>query len=314
MSAAIRTVVPLVIGLVVGGVGASLFSDSLPGEKGTAEERASNAEAELKKAENRIAALEGSGKTGRRERTLREGFGDIAQRLRHGEKVTPDDLLRATQPLARDLAPVFERMHAKQLHQHYDALAGEVARKYHLDEAQQAKVEAWFDEQAELQSKRWMDEVGREGTTMSQLVESAQNVRADEGLDEFMGGLLQGDELKAFRADRLQEKVGRVQDYADMRVQRVDDVVGLDDNQRDQLFGAMAASSPDYEPAMKFTGGNGLIDAPTGLSRDQAIESVLRPEQKQAFEAFKAEQREKVSREMADFGLSIPDNWDPLNW
>ncbi len=306
--------VPLVLGLVIGGVGASLFRDSLPGEEGSPEERAAELEVQLKKAENRIAALEASGKTGRRERTLREGMGDIARRLREGGTVTPDDILRATQPLTRDLAPVFERMHAKQLKRQYDALAGEVARKYDLTEAQQAQVATWFEAHAQDQAEQWMNTVSREGATMRDLAEAAQNARADDGLDEFMGSVLQGEKLAQFRSDRLHEKAGRVQDFADMRVQRIDDVVDLDDSQRDRLFGVMAAGSPDYDPAMQFEGSSGAIEARPGVDREQAVEAVLTPAQRQAYEAYKAEQREEANKEMADFGLSLPADWDPLDW
>ena len=54
----IRALLPLVIGLVVGGVGATLFLESMPGGEGSPEARANKLEQELKQANNRIAALE----------------------------------------------------------------------------------------------------------------------------------------------------------------------------------------------------------------------------------------------------------------
>ncbi|GAA5481323.1 hypothetical protein Hsar01_00530 [Haloferula sargassicola] len=306
--------VPLVLGLVIGGVGASFFRDSLPGEKGSAEERVSELEAELKKAENRIAAFEADGKTDHRERTLREGIGDIARKLRDGGKVTPDDLLRATQPLARDLSPIFERMHAKQLQREYDALAGEVARKYDLTDEQQQQVKAWFEAHAQEQAEHWMNVVSREGATMTDLAEAAQNARADDGLDGFMSTVLQGEKLAQFRSDRLHEKAGRVQDYADMRVQRIDNIVDLDESQRDRLFGVMAAGSPDYDASMRFEGASGEIEARPGVDREQAIESVLTPGQREAYQTYKDQQREAANKEMSEFGLTLPADWDPLDW
>src|SRR6478735_4476003 len=93
---ALRAVTILIVGLVIGGAGAVLFRESLPGAEGSAEERATRLELELKKAQNRIAALEAEkgvgpekggvlqrltgGRDGRR--TLRDGARDIAEDIR----------------------------------------------------------------------------------------------------------------------------------------------------------------------------------------------------------------------------------------
>ena len=54
-----RPILPLVIGLLVGVAGAILFVQSMPPKEGSAEERVGKLEAELKRSENRVAALEG---------------------------------------------------------------------------------------------------------------------------------------------------------------------------------------------------------------------------------------------------------------
>ena len=56
-----RPLIPLVIGLIVGVAGAILFLQSMPPKEGSAEERADKLEVELKRANNRVAALEGGG-------------------------------------------------------------------------------------------------------------------------------------------------------------------------------------------------------------------------------------------------------------
>ena len=58
LSRSIRPFVPLVIGLAVGGLGATLFLQSMPAPAGSPEERANKLETELKRAQDRIATLE----------------------------------------------------------------------------------------------------------------------------------------------------------------------------------------------------------------------------------------------------------------
>ena len=96
-----RSLVPLLIGLIVGGVGATMFMQSLPGAEGSPEERANKLELELQRAQNRIAALEAASsekrasggvlarlaKGGAKEgaRTLADGARKIGEDLREGK-------------------------------------------------------------------------------------------------------------------------------------------------------------------------------------------------------------------------------------
>ena len=111
----IRALLPLVIGLVVGG-------------EGSPEARANKLEVELKQANNRIAAMEATHSKGHEpqgvlgriaggsqdhRRTLADGARRIAEDIREGRPVSPDEIFRASQPLMRDLSPLFDRMRVK---------------------------------------------------------------------------------------------------------------------------------------------------------------------------------------------------------
>jgi len=313
MNAGMKSILPLAVGLGVGVMGASLFRGSLTGPAGSAEERVLVLESELKKAENRIAALEVGGGKGS-DRTAKEGFSDLARRLQAGEKVTPDDVLKATQPLIRDLSPIFERMHAREIRDQADALSGELARRYDLTADQREGLKRWFAQQAEGQAREWANLVSREGTTLQDLADAAGDARVDDGLDAYMEGVLTGDKLETFRAERLAERAGRVQQEADRVVSRVESIVELDDSQRDQLFGAMARSSRDYDPQMSFEGAGGAIEVGGATTRDEAVREVLRDGQWQAYEQHRAALREQEAARLGELGLSLPDDWDPMEW
>ncbi|WP_367872069.1 hypothetical protein [Luteolibacter sp. Populi] len=308
-----RSLIYLVVGLAVGGAGAVLFKDSLPGPEGSPEERADKAEAALRKAENRILALEGPGRTKRGGRTLADGIHDIKDDLAAGRAISPDDIFRAAQPLMRDLSPIFDRMRVRQEKRNMDRMTGELTRKYDLTEGQQAELKKFFDKKVEDEAKRFSDLISRDGTTMEDMARATQDTRWDDGLDSFMAGTLKGDKLATFQDDRITEKSQRVQQEADMRVTRVDSIVNLDPAQRDQVFGIMARNSRDYDPAMELEGGAGEIGAAPAGDRNQAMMSVLRPEQRQQWEAEKQRRRDEAQREMAEMGFAMPSSWDVLD-
>ena len=327
LASSVRSLIPLIIGLAVGGVGTFMFLDSMPGVKGSVEERANNLELELKKAQNRIAALEAdelpagqrSGAKGRDPHgRVRPGhtFADtarsIAEDLREGRAVSPEDIFRASQPLMRDLAPLFDRMRVKQQRQIIDTMTGELSRKYRLTLPQQTALKQWFEQKSEQEAKRWTEMLGRDGTRLEEVMRASREVRPDEGLDGFMESVLSGEKLASFKAERLTERAQRVQQQADLKVQRLDSIVGLDEAQRDRVFGIMARGSREYDPAMVLEGARGAIPATPSGDPQEAMLGVLRAEQRAAYEAERQRRREEAAKDMEAMGLSLPPTWDPL--
>ena len=317
----IRSFIPLVIGLLVGGVGAILFQESMPGAEGSPKERADKLERDLKQAQSRIAALEApdpnsSGGSRARKRsghTLSDGVRTIAEDIRAGRPVSPEDIFRASQPLMRDLAPLFDRMRVKQQRQIIDTMTGEFARKYNLTPEQQTALKRWFDGKAEEEAKRWTDLIGSDGTRLEDVMRASRDVRPDAGIDSFMETVLSGEKLAKFKTERLEERAQRVQQEADMKVQRLDSIVKLSDTQRDQVFGIMARGSRDYDPAMALEGAGGNIGATPGGNRQEAMLGVLTPDQRVAYEAERNHRREEASKDMEAMGLTLPPNWEMLD-
>lgn len=292
-----------------------MFQDSLPGEKGSAEERAAKLEVELKRANNRIAALEADDPRGARRsgRTTRDGLRDIAEDLRAGRPVTPDDVFRAMQPLMRDLSPIFDRIRIREEQRRVESLSGEIARKYDLTEAQSAALKKFFEARAEENAMRFSNLIAQEGVNLEEVARASMDVRPDDGLDEFMARTLTGDKLTAFQTERMAERAERVQQEADGRVERLDGIVGLDDTQRDQVFAIMARSSRDYDPAMGIEGADGSsIGTTNGTPRD-AVMSVLSSDQRAKLDEESERLRAKAAEELGYLGLSMPETWDPLD-
>ena len=308
----LRPLAYLATGLAVGGLGATLFRESLPGAAGSPEEQVRKLEVKLKDAQNQIVVLQGSGRT-KQGRTFADGARGIVEDIRAGRPVSPEDLFRASQPLLRDLSPIFDRMRIREEKRNIDSRMGELTRKYDLTPDQEEKLKKWFEQKVEADAKRFSDLVANDRTTLEDLMRESEAKRWDDGLDGFMPSILGGEKLADFREERMNEKIESVQEEADMRVERVDSVVHLDHAQREQVFAIMARGSRDYDPAMVLEGASGDIgDTPGGGDRNQAMLSVLRPDQRAAWEAERERRRQETSKEMNEMGLSMPRNWDPL--
>ena len=311
-----RSIIPLAIGLAVGIAGAVLVSQSMPPKEGSAEERATKLEAELKTAQNRVAALEGADPRDRKRpgRTVKDGMRSIADDYRDGKPITPDDVFRTFQPVIRDLSPIFERMRAREQQRRVDAMAGELARKYSLTGLQQESLEKWLAQKAADDAKLYTDLISQEGTRLEDIGKASYEFRLDDGLDQFMASTLTGDKLATFKSDRMLENVGKVQQEADMKVSRLDAVVGLDETQRGQIFGVMARGARDFDPAMQFEGlGTDSGAITSGKSKQEAILSVLTPQQRDAYQADREKQRAAAQKEMEQIGLTLPADWSGRN-
>ncbi|WP_035615129.1 hypothetical protein [Haloferula sp. BvORR071] len=303
----------LAVGLAVGGVGVMMFRDSLPGGQGSPEQRVSELEAQLKKAENRAVAAEASVKRSG-SRSLTQGARDLIDDAKAGRPISPDDILHALQPSISIVSPIMDRMRVRQEKRMIDGQIGEIVRRYNLDAEGEEKLRKFFDKKIEADAERFSSLVSSPGATMPDIMRETQSKRWDDGLDQFVkdSQILKGDDLIKFEDERIAEKSQRVQSEADMRVSRIDNIVKLDAKQRDQMFGVMARNSRDYDPAMQIDGATGDIGALPGGSREQAMQSILREDQRQAWEAEKQRRRDDAQKEMSEIGLTMPSSWDPF--
>lgn len=313
---AIKLITPLAVGLCIGAVGAILVLQSMPPPKDSAEERVVKLESDLKKANNRVVTLEAADPQGRRRpgRTLADGARNIAEDFRAGRPVTPDDIFRATQPLVRDIEPFFVMMRTKDLQRQTDAQVGELARKYSLTTAQQESLKKLLGQNAVDEAKRYTGLMAQDGTKLEDVVRFAADSRLDQGLDGFMQNHLSKEKFTTFKSDQMLEKVTKVQQEADLKVTRLDNIVQLDEGQRGQVFGIMARSARDFDPTMRFEGiGTETSALPPGKSRHDAVLSVLRPEQLKIYQTEQAKRHSEAQKEMESMGLSLPADWNSLD-
>lgn len=289
-----------------------MFSKSLAPEEGSVEERLELKERELNRAEGKIRALLADGHRDNK-RGVKDGMRDIMYRIRSGQEVSLDDVFLTMKPWMRDMAPLFERMRQVNEEEFADGMAGEWAADYNLDEAEKDRLREWFQEQSKKRANAFVDVVESDESGFVDFIRATEyDWRDAEGSEELMEEMLDGDELEKFQEERLSERYESVQDESYRNLNRLDEIVELDSEQHAKAFGLMMRGSEDYRSGMEFEG----MDAGTGKldrdSRNAAIESILRQEQREQLDAYRGEQKAKAEREMGKMGLSLPKDWEVL--
>ena len=311
MKSTLRSILPLIVGTFVGAMGAILLQRSLPPKEGSSEERIALLENDLKKAQTELRVWEDNSPRKRFGATTHDNLRSIAQAIKEGRPVSPDDIFNSFKPLMRDLSPLTERMKQIEIKRSAEARAGEYARKYGLNEEQQKALVDNLVFQNTEQMKAMSTILESDHTSMRDYMKAQREVDSEAGLDEYMASMLQGEKRQEFLTERLNEKSERVQGEADGKVKRIDDIVKLDDQQRHQMFLYMAQGSKNFDPQMQFDGLNeGVKPLEQGVSSNDAMLSVMRPEQRQAYEQHRQDKLQKAQKDAAELGITIPADWN----
>lgn len=305
----------LLVGLLAGVTGAVLFQQSFPPPAGSLEESLAASETELTRTRVLLAAAEARAPRpeASTQQKLSRGVRTILEDWKEGKEVDVNELFKAMRPALRDLSPLFERVKRKELKKHHEFVLKELTRKYHLTPAQQETVRAWQEKKIESDLAAYRALNASDHATFEDMIKGEKLTRRQDGLDEVVAGTLTGKERDNYKADRMAQRVEQVQTEADRRVTRLHSIVNLDSDQQDRVFALMARSSPDFDPAMQIEGLSADTPVvPPGQSRDEAVLSVLRPDQRQFYDQYRLNRRAEAEKDLREMGLRLPANWDML--
>ncbi|MGJ8639678.1 MAG: hypothetical protein ACSHYA_09820 [Opitutaceae bacterium] len=123
----------------------------------------------------------------------------------------------------------------------------------------------------------------------------------DPEVDAVFLDVLDPEQQAIYTDVRLEENAVRVTDDAEKRLRGLSYVVELDEAQEDAIFPIIARSQPGYRQEMQFEGVSVSDTAPISdeTERDSAIQSVLRPDQMEAWETY--QRRQEI---LGGFGVS----------
>lgn len=301
----------LVIGLVVGVTGGILFSKSLRPDPGTMEERLEVAEQDLARSNRQLRAMEryversGLGTSGDFRRLMRD--------MKDGKEVSFDDILGSAKPWMRQVSPIMERVRKVNEENWANSRVSKWTREYNLTDAEQEELKNYFKEQSRRNAERITEVIESNSSGFVDFVQATDHDWRDfKEVGTVMEGFLEGEELERFRAERLEERVETVQNEADRKLLRLDEIVGLDDEQHRELFGIMVRGAEDYRPDVKPEGFSGDATPLNRSARDAAIEQALRPDQKQALSAYRLKRAQEIQEQWSKYQLAPPRNFDAL--
>ena len=222
----------------------------------------------------------------------------------------PTDLntvFQQAKPLLKSLGPLLDNARRRGTKAMAERRVAEMAEKYALTAEQQEAVKKWFEEKSEADAAKGRELLNKPDASLQDLMAAGRGQRPDDGLDEMMASTLNPEQLSAYRADRLQERASSVEKEANRRVTQLNEVVQLDEAQQDKVFAIMARSSDDYDPAMQLAGlGSDAAPLTEGVSRDEAILAVLRPDQREAYEADRQRRRTEAAKNLEAIGIKPP--------
>ena len=114
----------------------------------------------------------------------------------------------------------------------------------------------------------------------------------DPEVDDIFLDVLDQEQQETYTEVRLEENAIRVTDEAERQLDGLDRIVKLDETQKDAIFPAFARSAPGYRAEMQFEGVDVADTSPISEStaRDDAIQSVLRLDQMEAWDSYKRRQ------------------------
>ncbi|MDB4428879.1 hypothetical protein N9088_00090 [bacterium] len=301
----------LVLGLVVGCAGGYLFSKSQRPPPGSIQDRLELAEQEAAKSSREARALkayveraEGSGSS---------KFRRLARDLKDGKEISFDDILGSAKPWMRQVAPVMERVRKVNEAKWVDARVSEWTRNYTLTVAQRNELRGHFKKRSEGNAERITEVINSDQSGFVEFVQATENDWRDfEETNDLMEGFLKGEELEQFKEERLAKRVEAVQEEADRKLGRLDEIVTLNDEQQAELFRVMARGSEDYRPEVNPQDYRGATAPLDRVARDAAINGALTPDQREALNEHRENQLRKVAEQWELYQLAPPKDFDLL--
>jgi len=290
-----KQIICIIIGIIIGGFGVSLFSSSFEPPVESPQAALEKKDFELRKAKRVIAEYEqeyGKLDRGERNQSMRAKARLLAQQVKRGEELNPNDVFQLMIPMLKDISPLLDVTEQLSQKEMKDALLMSYSRKFGLDKQQLKAVEKHLDAKIEETADLFSEYFDQEGANLYDYAQLQQyDPLLDDELESLMERSLSGEKEEQFRNDRIDQKTKKVTFEADRNLRRLENVVELSEEQKDEAFIVLAKSSQFYSAEMTFDEGVDTDkNALNNKQRNKEIDAILNLKQRDTLDKLRDKQ------------------------
>lgn len=206
-------------------------------------------------------------------------------------------IIKDAAPLIQSLSSAFEPQRKEMVARFIDDQVKKVTELAGLSPDQAAALKAHL-ESLDKENQEKMKGIMNKDMNMEDLMAMGRNGGGNpqKAIDDWAAASLTGEQAQTYKTKRLTEKTEQITKSANSKVESLGKDLGLDETQKDKVFNILVQTDRNYDPSMALEGVNATAGVSEGQSRDEAIASVLTPEQKAKYDAKQAAGNDRRER------------------
>jgi hypothetical protein len=215
-----------------------------------------------------------------------------------GQPADLKKILKDATPLIQSLSSAFEPQRKEMVARFIDDQVKRATELAGLSPDQAAALKAHL-ETLDKENQDKMKGMMSKEMNMEELMAMGRNGGANnpqKAIDDWAAASLTGEQAQTYKTKRLTEKTEQITKSANSKVESLGKDLGLDETQKDKVFNILVQTDRNYDPSMALEGVNATAGVSEGQSRDEAIASVLTPEQKSKYDAKQAAGNDRRER------------------
>lgn len=211
-------------------------------------------------------------------------------------------LLNDARPLMKTLALMFGDQRKQMTDRMIRGMASKLAEQMGLTEEQTEAMIAHFTALDAANFEKMKGMLDRKLTLMD-VFTVMNDMNPQKSMDAYVQQAMTPEQKASWDNRKLESKAQQLERTANWKLDRMNRTLKLDEAQKDQVFSILVKTNPDYDPSLGIEGVPGATpDAALPLKEEDAIASVLRPEQMEDWAAWQEKQKAEKSRMTDAFG------------
>jgi hypothetical protein len=262
-------------------------------------------DSKLKTAESRIADLEKEIASLKTAKPAKE----VASAEKSADAPTGEQpmdmskIIKDAKPLLKSLTSAFEPQRKQMTERMIKEQVKRMTELAGLNPEQSAALQAHLESLDKENQAKWQGMMDKD-MNMADLMAMRQggNSNPQKTMDDWAAANLTGDQAQQYTNKRLVEKTEQITKSANSQVEYIGKDLNLDETQKDKVFNILVQTDKNYDKSMQLQGVDATASVAEGQSREDAIATVLTPEQKQKYTAQQEQRKSRGNRWMQMLG------------